>query len=839
MKKLLLSILTATSAFTCMASTLTPEQALKRATSTPATRAATIDSRDFDLSYSTVTESGLPAVYIFQGSKDTGFLVVSADDVAYPLLGYSDSGSFDPENIPEAMKGWLNEYARQIEYASSRGISMQSSLREAGNDYPVISPLVKTKWDQEKPYNDECPRINGVRCVTGCVATAMAQVMNFHKYPERGEGTVIIELKETDDPVSLRLSDRAFDWDNMLDSYVDGKYNKTQSSAVAYLMKACGYSVDMSYSTNESGAAAFYVGKALINNFNYNKNISYEERKYYTSADWQEMVYKELEARRPVLYSGHSEGGGHSFVCDGYNGEGYFHINWGWGGTSDGYFLLQSLNPDDLGIGGGTGGGFSFYQSIVKGVQPETESTQANTVLYQTGNLTGAKISTSKIALRCSGDNSGWFNMSYRDIMVNIGVIIQSLDNPAAKQQEVVGYTGANNYLRNVKIRSMYGLTSFTFAFPTDLPNGKYRVTVATQDASSANIPWQPVRHEGGLSNSAIVTKTANRYTIEYQSPKMLSVDSAEFLSELHFGSLSKLKVSFSNRTDTELTQTIAPILTGENNAFFEGDGIAVTLLPGESITKEVFVEFEADDDYIPSALPIQLNLGFVDVSTETQLEFSKTVEMKPKTNYNIAIEEFQIDGASFSMDGDRKVYDVTDPGNIDVSALVKCNNGYFGSAINAFVFPERGGTSLTYAAMTPVVTISQGEEQKISGNIMFEQATPGTTYMIALFTMGENPTQIKKTYCLFKVNTSGVSSVEDEDVISLSANTASKTITASSANGIRSITITDLTGKSNTRHFGNGEETVSIETAGLSRGIYIITAIDGKGNHRTIKANL
>ena len=176
------------------------------------------------------------------------------------------------------------------------------------NDYPVISPLVKTKWDQGKPYNDECPRINGVRCVTGCVATAMAQVMNFHKYPERGEGTVIIELKETDDPVSLRLSDRAFDWDNMLDSYVDGKYNKTQSSAVAYLMKACGYSVDMSYSTNESGAAAFYVGKALINNFNYNKNISYEERKYYTSADWQEMVYKELEARRPVLYSGHSEG---------------------------------------------------------------------------------------------------------------------------------------------------------------------------------------------------------------------------------------------------------------------------------------------------------------------------------------------------------------------------------------------------------------------------------------------------------------------------------------------------------------------------------------------------
>ena len=108
-----------------------PEQAQKRATSTPATRAATIDSRDFDLSYSTVTESGLPAVYIFQGSKDTGFLVVSADDVAYPLLGYSDSGSFDPENIPEAMKGWLNEYARRIEYASSRGISMQSSLREA------------------------------------------------------------------------------------------------------------------------------------------------------------------------------------------------------------------------------------------------------------------------------------------------------------------------------------------------------------------------------------------------------------------------------------------------------------------------------------------------------------------------------------------------------------------------------------------------------------------------------------------------------------------------------------------------------------------------------------
>ena len=130
----------------------------------------------------------------------------------------------------------------------------------------------------------------------------------------------------------------------MIDSY-NGSYTDEQAAAVAYLMKACGYSCDMAYTPNSSGALSINAAKALFENFKYNPNLQYLNRDYLSATEWENIIYAELAAKRPVLYGGRSSSVGHEFVCDGYDGNGYFHFNWGWGGMSDGYFLLDALNP--------------------------------------------------------------------------------------------------------------------------------------------------------------------------------------------------------------------------------------------------------------------------------------------------------------------------------------------------------------------------------------------------------------------------------------------------------------------------------------------------------------
>ncbi len=189
----------------------------------------------------------------------------------------------------------------------------------------------------------------------------MAQVMYYWKYPEKGTGTVTARVNDIQ-TAPIDLSTITFDWDNMTDTY-DQSSTPAQKKAVAALMKACGYSVDMGYTVDESGAQTINLAKALVENFGYNENITFLQRNYFSGQDWNNLVYGELKAGRPVLYSGASITGSHQFVCDGYDGNGYFHINWGWGGMSDGYFLLEALNPGAQGTGG-SAGGYNYAQTI-------------------------------------------------------------------------------------------------------------------------------------------------------------------------------------------------------------------------------------------------------------------------------------------------------------------------------------------------------------------------------------------------------------------------------------------------------------------------------------------
>ena len=364
--KLILSLLGLSVAGTLAAKTLSPADALERVMISDTRKAKTVGSAPV-LQSVTYDRTGTPALYIYTYSGDRGFMLLPADDAVAPLLGYSETNSFRLTDMPENLKSWMAYYTDQIEDA--RGSEPYVAVQTRAGERAPIQPLLKTTWDQGAPFNTECPYLGNRRCVTGCVATAMAQVMKYWQYPASGKGSVTYRPESFEEDLTMDFSATSFDWENMLDVY--GKtYNATQRYAVATLMKACGYSVRMKYSPVESGAYSKDISTALINYFGYDQGLSRRDRADYTSQDaWDEMVYNDLIYSGPVIYSGQSTNGAHCFVCDGYDGNGFFHINWGWGGMSDGYFLLNELTPNEVGTGGHYGG-YNLQQSVVTGIMP-------------------------------------------------------------------------------------------------------------------------------------------------------------------------------------------------------------------------------------------------------------------------------------------------------------------------------------------------------------------------------------------------------------------------------------------------------------------------------------
>lgn len=297
--------------------------------------------------------------HVFNLGSNDGFVIVSGDDCIDDILGYADSGTFDAENIPDNLKAWLQGYAEQIALLKAGGAKATKNRASArGSDsWAKVSPLLKSQWNQGAPYNRDTPTKDNIHCVTGCVATAMAQVMYYwcqkEGFEAKLENDIPASHEDDDYPTLNKLTATVtFDWANMTDTYESSNTDK-EKDAVAKLMKYCGYSVKMKYGTDCSSAYGSDIAPALTDYFGY-KSARCLERPRYTYDDWQEVMYAELAASRPVIMNGLSAGGGHCFVCDGYDEDDYFHFNWGWSGSSDGYYKLALCNPKDQGIGGST-----------------------------------------------------------------------------------------------------------------------------------------------------------------------------------------------------------------------------------------------------------------------------------------------------------------------------------------------------------------------------------------------------------------------------------------------------------------------------------------------------
>ena len=325
--------------------------------------------------------------YVFPNANSKGFTIVSGDDRLPEIVGYSSQGSYDENNLPEGfisfMKAYQNLY-NKVNLGDAEALKNLAEIKAWRNkktasaaSTSAVAPLLgNIEWDQTSPYNNMCPKYDSVHvAATGCVATAMAQVMAYYKYPKQLKADIPGYVNRWNgipmEIPTITQEEGIYDWDNMLPKYnKEANATQQQKDAVAKLMYHCGAAVRMSYGP-ESGAAV--SSSKLAKYFGYDADLMMDlSRSSFTLDKWMQIIDTELAAGRPVLYGGQSSENGHQFICDGKDENGLYHINWGWSGNQNAYFDLSILNPEKGGTGSGSAAdGFNRYCTMTIGIAPD------------------------------------------------------------------------------------------------------------------------------------------------------------------------------------------------------------------------------------------------------------------------------------------------------------------------------------------------------------------------------------------------------------------------------------------------------------------------------------
>ena len=437
------------------------------------------------------------AYYVFNATSG-GFVIVAGDDRAPAVLGYSDKGTFDAEAVPEAMQTMLEGYTAQI---TALGQGAKPAPRLTANS--AIRPLVTASWSQDAPFNILFPILpNGNRAVTGCVATAMAQVLYYWKHPTAS--TAIPAY--TSQSLSIYMPELPaveFNWDAMQDVYLSSDTQSDGAVAAAQLTLYCAQSVNMNFMYGVSGANTALIPSVISTYFGYKASARCEYRENYTTQSWADYIYNELAEGRPVIYSGSKASGGHAFICDGYDGNGMFHMNWGWDGMSNGYFLLNVLNPDAQGIGSASEAyGYILDQSIIVGIEPgEGESEFVLTA----GNvaLNGATTTRTSSNQNFTATVSGRFcNYTLQTIDVSFGWGLY-------QGEELVSVLSQSN-IQSLPPTYFVPIDNQVLNFGSNITSGTYRIVPIYSEYRANN--WRPCK--GADVNYIEVTIDGNECTV-------------------------------------------------------------------------------------------------------------------------------------------------------------------------------------------------------------------------------------------------------------------------------------------------------------------------------------
>lgn len=312
-----------------------------------------------------------PALYVFDNPHGKGFVIVSGDDIAQPILGYSYENDFPEKDLPEHVEGWLESLKTQINDGRERGAVDAPTNRALTRAGQTVVKLQTAQWGQNEPFNNKCPRIGRESTPSGCVVTATAIMMHYFKWPSYGHGTIPGYTTATHriNRPSVSLG-HYYDWDGMLSKFTNGSYSIEQGNQVAQLMVDLGTMLQADYDPNGTIANANDISLGLSTYMNYDKSSLYRNRYQYTDEEWHSMLAGELQQGRPVLYRGSNLYEGHIFVLDGYTTDRYYSVNWGWDGYCNGWFLLNALRPSGSGTGGNNDH-YNFGQGAITNFMPD------------------------------------------------------------------------------------------------------------------------------------------------------------------------------------------------------------------------------------------------------------------------------------------------------------------------------------------------------------------------------------------------------------------------------------------------------------------------------------
>ncbi|MBD5258143.1 MAG: hypothetical protein HDS52_05590 [Barnesiella sp.] len=738
MRKLLLSG-SLVAALCANAAVISPEAALKRATDSPGFKTLSTErAAEPQLVYTEAVNSE-PAAYVFDRGNGGGYLVVSADDEAIPLLGYADEGMLDADNLPDGLRYWLSYYAAEIDYARTGAAAAQSAPK-ASAERKAIAPMVATHWNQDAPYNNDCPMSGTTRTVTGCVATALAQVMKYHNWPKQGQGSNSYSWDNT--TLSLDFSTITYDWDNMLNDYTSSATD-AQNAAVATLMYSCGVAVNMNYGTSESGAVSQYCGSALVNYFNYDASLRYLTRDFYTLTDWEDEVYNSLAEGCPVLYGGQSNAGGHEFVCDGYSSDGYFHFNWGWGGMSDGYFKLTSLNPDSQGIGGaGSGAGFNFYQDIIVGIKPYAGQSAFTPELV---NNTGFSIAQTSAEVGESIQPAVQVtNMSYATVTFQLGLAFTDANGTTVYQQADDGNT--------MQLEPGYGYSAalpYYVTIPASLPDGVYTVTPAF--LSSGN--WYEIMSPVGQPGSVTMTVTDGVATFTTASASVPTVtEYTQVTPTLYTGMAYTFKGTIENTGELEYYGSVYGLLDGDSGNVLL-PALKVDLLPGES------QQFEYSGTLPSSVEAGDYQFYFVVRSGNSYVTLSDVTDVTVETAPSDT--QLSLGPVSF-VSGSNHV-----PKNdLGIQTSLSCQSGAYYGTLDMVIFYNVSGSQWQSCAEFPseMLYLDGGQSADIVYHSDFSNGTVGQTYLV-MFYHGKDQFSTQQLIVLDETSGMGGVTVADEPV--------------------------------------------------------------------------
>ena len=371
-----------------------------------------------------VSESKQLAVY---NSKGRGFVVIAKDDDFAPVLGYSDT-DYDTDVMPCGLKWWMSQVEKSLEVRKAHAQTYQPAVYASS----TAANFITTSWNQQAPYNTLCPKIDGVAAPTGCVATAMAQIMYYYQYPVSGKGKGSYTVTTSEGTTNYACDiNSTYEWTKMKNKYL--RPTGDTDNAVAKLMRDAGAASRMNYQAKVSGTIEWYAAKGFAENFRYDSlAISCLRRDFYTDAEWMEMVRKEMEAKQPVLYCGSDEiDGGHAFLLDGIQSDGKVHVNWGWSGSGNGWYDINILKPKAYdGSVLSSGNGFNIGQSMVCGFKKqETPSADEENISQWVTDGYSFYISNNELHVKLTNA----YNYSHRVFEGRLDIVLQGMGDNSSK----------------------------------------------------------------------------------------------------------------------------------------------------------------------------------------------------------------------------------------------------------------------------------------------------------------------------------------------------------------------------------------------------------------------